>query len=275
MDTNKMVFLYDHARPAIAVDCAVFGLDANVLKLLLIRRSLKPFKGHWALPGGFVRMQETLDGAALRELHEETGLKDVFLEQLYSFGAVDRDPRERVVSVSYYALVKLSDHRARAATDASDAEWFSLDSLPALAFDHGAIVEMARTRLQGKLRYQPVGFELLPRKFTLSDLQGLYEAILGTALDKRNFRKKVLELGLLEPLQETRMNGRHRPAQLFRFNAKKYEALRKRGFNFEPSCSQHEFHRKEMSWPISRISAFFHNCAVNPPTTSSASATAA
>lgn len=228
-----MPISYPHARPAIAVDCAVFGLDEGVLKLLLIRRRLEPFKGGWALPGGFVRVDETLDEAARRELREEAGLKDLFLEQLYSFSAIDRDPRERVISVAHYALVKPSDHRARAATDAMDVRWFALSDLPALAFDHGTIVRTALARLQAKLRYEPIGFELLPHKFTLSELQSLYEAILGVPLDKRNFRKKVLELGLLVSLEETKMTGRHRPAQLFRFDGRRYESLKKRGLNFE------------------------------------------
>jgi 8-oxo-dGTP diphosphatase len=228
-----MAHRYTYSRPAVTVDCVVFGLDEGALKLLLIRRGLKPYKGSWALPGGFVRIEETLDNAARRELREEAGLGDVFLEQLYTFGALDRDPRERVISVAYYALVKLIDHAVKASTDAMDVRWFAAAELPDLAFDHGMIVATALARLQGKLRYQPVGFELLPRKFTLSELQHLYEAIIGTDLDKRNFRKKVLDLGLLIPLDESRMSGRHRPAQLFRFDAKKYESLKKRGFNFE------------------------------------------
>lgn len=228
-----MAYSYEHPRPAVAVDCVVFGLDDGSLKLLLIRRGLKPFKDDWALPGGFVRMAETLDDAARRELSEEAGLKNVFLEQLYTFGEPDRDPRERVISVAYYALVKPSDHDAHSSTDANEARWFEVAHTPRLAFDHSLIVATALARLQGKLRYQPVGFELLPRKFTLSELQHLYEAILGTSLDKRNFRKKVLDLGLLVALDETKMSGRHRPARLFRFDAKRYEALKKRGFNFE------------------------------------------
>jgi 8-oxo-dGTP diphosphatase len=228
-----MAHTYIFPRAALAVDCVVFGLDGGALKLLLIQRGIEPFKGEWALPGGFVRMEESLDDAARRELREEAGLHNVFLEQLYTFGAPDRDPRERVVSVAYYALVKLSDHEAHAATDAAAARWFGVAEIPALAFDHATITAAGLARLQAKLRYQPVGFELLPRKFTLSELQQLYEAILGTNLDKRNFRKKVLDLGLLVPLDETRMTGRHRPAQLFRFDAKKYESLRRRGFNFE------------------------------------------
>jgi 8-oxo-dGTP diphosphatase len=224
---------YQYPRAALTVDCVVFGFDEGELKVLLIQRARAPFKGRWALPGGFVRVAETLDAAARRELAEETGLQNVFLEQLYTFGTVHRDPRERVVSVAYYALVKLSDHQAKAATDAAQAGWFPLSQPPELAFDHADILAMALARLRGKVRYQPIGFELLPPKFTLSELQHLYEAILETRLDKRNFRKKVLGPGLLVPLDETRMAGRHRPAQLFRFDADKYETLKNHGFNFE------------------------------------------
>src|SRR5215472_17532149 len=187
-----MPYTYQYPRAALTVDCVVFGFDGGDLKVLLIQRALEPFKGRWALPGGFVRVDETLDDAARRELAEETGLKNVFLEQLYSFGKVDRDPRERVVSVAYYALVKLQDYRARAATDAANAKWFPVSGLPQLAFDHANILETALARLEGKVRYQPIGFELLPQKFTLSQLQHLYEAVLGAANDKRNFSKKVL-----------------------------------------------------------------------------------
>jgi 8-oxo-dGTP diphosphatase len=228
-----MPHTYQYPRAALTVDCVVFGLDESDLKVLLIERGLEPFKGRWALPGGFVRVDETLDDAARRELAEEAGLTDVFLEQLYTFGELNRDPRERVVSVAYYALVKLSAHRTRAATDAADARWFPVSKVPKLAFDHGEILGTALARLKGKVRYQPIGFELLPPKFTLSQLQHLYEAVLETELDKRNFRKKVLSFGLLVPLNETQMAGRHRPAQLFRFNADKYGKLKKRGFNFE------------------------------------------
>jgi 8-oxo-dGTP diphosphatase len=228
-----MSYTYRYPRPALTVDCVVFGFDEGDLKVLLIERGLEPFKGRWALPGGFVRADETLDAAARRELQEEAGLTNVFLEQLYTFGAADRDPRERVVSVAYYALVKLSEHAAKAATDAANAQWFPVARVPRLAFDHAAILETAVERLKGKVRYQPIGFELLPPKFTLSQLQHLYEAVLGAELDKRNFRKKVLSFGLLAPLKEAQMLGRHRPARLFRFDARKYEKLKKRGFNFE------------------------------------------
>ena len=185
-----MPYTYQYPRAALTVDCVVFGFDESELKVLLIQRALEPFKGKWALPGGFVHVDETLDEAARRELAEEAGLKNVFLEQLYSFGAVNRDPRERVISVTYYALVKLSGHNPEAATDAKKAKWFPVSKLPKLAFDHADMVVMALARLQGKVRYHPIGFELLPEEFTLSQLQHLYEAVLGTELDKRNFRKK-------------------------------------------------------------------------------------
>src|SRR5213078_1661860 len=228
-----MSYTYQYPRAALTVDCVVFGLDDSELKVLLIERALEPFKGKWALPGGFVRVDETLDEAARRELAEEAGLKDVFLEQLYTFGTVNRDPRERVVSVAYYALVKLAAHDTRAATDAADARWFPISKVPKLAFDHADILAIALARLKGKVRYQPIGFELLPPKFTLSQLQHLYEAVLATKLDKRNFRKKALDFGLLVPLNEVFQAGRHRPAQLFKFDTDKYEKLKKRGFNFE------------------------------------------
>jgi 8-oxo-dGTP diphosphatase len=228
-----MPHTYQYPRAALTVDCVVFGLDESELKVLLIQRALEPFKGRWALPGGFVRVDETVDDAARRELVEETGLKNVFLEQLYTFGAINRDPRERVVSVAHFALVKLSDHRARAATDAANAEWFPVSKVLALAFDHADILTIALARLKGKVRYEPIGFELLPPRFTLSQLQHLYEAILEKDLDKRNFRKKVLGFGLLVPLKQMQMTGRHRPAQLFSFDAEKYAKLKKRGFNFE------------------------------------------
>jgi 8-oxo-dGTP diphosphatase len=180
-----------------------------------------------------VRVEETIDEAVRRELSEETGLKDVFLEQLYTFGAIDRDPRERVVSVAYYALVNLSEHPAAGASDASDAAWYPVATPPALAFDHSEILKSALARLRGKVRYEPIGFELLPEKFTLSQLQHLYESVLQTTLDKRNFRKKILLMGLLVPLKDKARTGAHRPAQLFRFDTKKYAALKRRGFNFE------------------------------------------
>lgn len=228
-----MAFTYPHARPALTVDCAVFGLDEEDLKILLIQRDIEPFAGRWALPGGFVRIDESVDQAARRELAEETGLTRVFLEQLYTVGEVDRDPRERVVTVAYYALVRLGDHQVQAATDARNAAWFAVDDLPPLAFDHDAIATMALRRLQGKVRYQPIGFELLPPKFSLTRLQRMYEIILERPLDKRNFRKKVLSLGILQDLDEVEQDVAHRAARLYRFDERSYRQLVKDGFNFE------------------------------------------
>ncbi len=228
-----MPHTYEFPRAALTVDCVVFGFDETDLKVLLIRRGLEPFMGRWALPGGFVRVDEPIEEAARRELSEETGLENVFLEQLYTFGAVDRDPRERVVSVAYYALVKLAVHPAAAATDATDAGWFPVARLPKLAFDHSDILKTALHRLRAKVRYEPIGFELLPERFTLSQLQHLYEVVLQAELDKRNFRKRILGMDLLVALEEHARTGAHRPAQLFRFDARKYAALKKQGFNFE------------------------------------------
>jgi 8-oxo-dGTP diphosphatase len=228
-----MPFTYQHARPAVTVDCVVFGLDDEDLKVLLIQRDIEPFAGRWALPGGFVKMDETLEESALRELREETGLTKVFLEQLYTFGNPGRDPRERVVTVAYYALVKLLDHKVQAATDARNAAWFAVDDLPKLCFDHDEILTTALKRLQGKVRYQPIGFELLPPKFSLTQLQRMYEIILERELDKRNFRKKVLSLDILQELDEVEQDVAHRAARLYRFDERKYRQLVKDGFNFE------------------------------------------
>jgi len=224
---------YQYARAALTVDCVVFGVDEEELKLLLIQRGNAPFQGKWALPGGFVHVDESLEAAAARELQEEAGVTPPFLEQLFTFGAVERDPRERVVSVAYYTLVKLSDHEVRAATDAADAAWFGVNDLPSLAFDHEQIVQTALERLKGKVRYQPIGFELLPHKFTLSQLQRLYEIVLERELDKRNFRKKVLSMDILIETDELERDVAHRAARLYRFDERRYKRLVKSGFNFE------------------------------------------
>ncbi|UQA59642.1 NUDIX hydrolase [Polyangium aurulentum] len=228
-----MSVTYRYPRPALAVDCVVFGLDDEDLKVLLIRRGIEPFQGRWALPGGFVHVDETIDEAARRELQEEAGIERVYLEQLYTFGELERDPRERVVSVAYYALALLSEHAVKADTDAREVAWFGVDDLPRLAFDHDVIVDKAIERLRGKVRYKPIGFELLPRKFTLTQLQRVYEKILDQELDKRNFRKKALATGLLIELDEVEQDVAHRAARLYTFDEKRYRKLEKEGFLFE------------------------------------------
>ncbi|NJB84534.1 8-oxo-dGTP diphosphatase [Lewinella marina] len=217
---------YEHPRPSVTVDVVVFGYDGgHDLKLLLIQRGSDPYQGQWALPGGFVEMDEDLEAGALRELEEETGVKDLFVEQLYTFGKPGRDPRGRVISVAHYALVNLSKHPAAAASDASEVAWFSLDKLPELAFDHAEIIKLATTRLRAKVRYQPIGFELLPEEFTLGELQALYETILGVPeFNKRNFRTRILRTGILEEVGR-QQNVAHRPAILYRFNEATYQQL--------------------------------------------------
>ncbi|MEN0005389.1 MAG: NUDIX domain-containing protein [Bacteroidota bacterium] len=221
-----MPYTYEYPRPALTVDCVIFGFDASSkLKVLLIQRAHAPFEGQWALPGGFVDMDETLEQAALRELEEETGVKDVFIEQLYSFGHPERDPRGRVVSVAYFALINLMAHPVQAASDARTVKWFEIDQIPSLAFDHDRILHMAIARLRSKVRYQPIGFELLPEQFTLSQLQQLYESILGVdQLNKRNFRTKILKMGVLTAVG-IQKGVAHRPAKLYSFDKEKYEKL--------------------------------------------------
>jgi 8-oxo-dGTP diphosphatase len=200
----------------VTVDVVLFTIRDRRLHLLLIRRLAKPFEHRYALPGGFVREDESLDAAASRELGEETGVDKVYLEQLYTFGDPKRDPRGRVVTVAYYALVPYIQV-LRAGTDASDAGWFPITELPALAFDHRKIVEYAHQRIRNKLDYTNVGFELLPDKFTLTELQLVHEAIVGETLDKRNFRRKILQKGIVKPTKEWQRAGR-KPAQLYRFS---------------------------------------------------------
>ena len=230
-----MVFKYEYERPALTVDCVVFGLDpaGEALKVLLVERDVEPFAGEWALPGGFVRQDEPLAEAARRELGEETGIADLFLEQLYTFGDPDRDPRGWTVSVAYYALVSPEGYDVQGASDARSARWFALGEVPALAFDHALILRTALERLKGKVRYAPIGFELLPRKFTLFQLQTLYETILERKLDNRNFRKKILGMGILRELDEWQRGVAHRAARLYRFDERRYRQLTRQGFNFE------------------------------------------
>lgn len=225
--------LSSYPRPAVATDIVVFTIRDDALQVLLIRRGQGPFEGMWALPGGFVREHESLEATARRELEEETGVRDVYLEQLYTFGELDRDPRFRVISVVYYALINSLERDVRGGTDASDARWFPVDDLPQLAFDHGEIVAYAHQRLRYKLEYAPVAFQLLPRRFTLSDLQHVYERIVGRPLDKRNFRRKVQRLGFLRKTNEKRREGAHRPAQLYEFSEEAFEEAAEGGVIFQ------------------------------------------
>jgi 8-oxo-dGTP diphosphatase len=215
---GPMSYTYEYPRPMVTVDTVIFTIQEHDLRVLLIRRGVEPFLGAWAIPGGFVALDESLEDAARRELAEETNVKDVYLEQLYTFGQLERDPRGRVISVAYFALVAAESRELLASTDSQEVAWFSVYRLPELAFDHAAIVNYALTRLRYKLDYTSVGFQLLPKKFTLGELQAMYEAILARKLDKRNFRKKILGMGILQPLEESKMEGPHRPAKLYRFN---------------------------------------------------------
>lgn len=214
----------------VTVDVVIFTIQQGVLKVLLVKRKIAPFIGQFAIPGGFVLEDEDLEQAAVRELREETGVSDVYLEQLYSFGKPDRDPRGRVVTVAYFALIS-ADRKLKAGSDAAEAAWFPMDDLPPLAFDHATILNYALERLRNKLEYTTVGFQLLPEKFTLTELQEVYTAILGKELDKRNFRRKMSVLKILKPLPEYRRGGQ-RPAQLYRFVAARFEKLKDKGILF-------------------------------------------
>jgi len=204
-------------KPSVTVDIVIFTVLERDLKVLLVKRDVVPYRNRWAIPGGFVRMKETLDDAARRELEEETGVSDVYLEQLYTFGDVDRDPRMRVITVAYYALIPSDELQLQASTDVNDVRWFSVYDHPRLAFDHDRIVEYALTRVRNKIMYVPIAFRLLSDTFTLTDLQGIYEVILDSKLDKRNFRKKILSSTLLKSTRQMLTGGAHRPAALYRF----------------------------------------------------------
>jgi len=229
-----MTYSYPHPRPLLTVDAALFGLDEEDLKVLVIKRARPPFENRWALPGGHVDMDESVDEAVRRELREETGLDVAHLEQFHAFGAVHRDPSRRAVTVAYYGLVRLSDFKVKASTDAKEAVWVSMKKLPewALAFDHQEIATVALERLREKVRRQPIGFHLLPTRFTLSHLQRLYQVILDRDLDKRNFRKKVQSLGVLKALDAVQKGVAHRAARLYAFDARKYREASKRGVDF-------------------------------------------
>lgn len=207
----------DYERPSVTVDVVIFALVEDDLQVLLIKRKNNPFAGMWAIPGGFVHMDESLEEAAARELAEETAVTDVYMEQLYTFGTPDRDPRTRVITVAYFALVPYDAIDHAPGDDAAETDWWSMFDLPELAFDHNQILQYALTRLRYKLEYTSVGFRLLPDVFTLSELQQAYETILGESLDKRNFRRKILGSGILEETGKKDRSGEGRPAMLYRY----------------------------------------------------------
>jgi 8-oxo-dGTP diphosphatase len=211
------MYTYDYPRPALTVDIVAFSIQNQQLKVLLIERAEAPFAGTWALPGGFVKIDEDLIDAAERELEEETGIKGAYLEQLYTYGALERDPRGRVISVAYFALIPSNEPIcSEGGSDAVQAQWHPMNQLPHLAFDHQDIVKYALRRLRYKLEYTAVGFELLPETFTLTEIQHTYEIILGEALDKRNFRRRILQAGVIEATSRMR-SGEGRPARLYRY----------------------------------------------------------
>ncbi len=215
---------YDqHDKIFVALDCIIFGFDRSGLKLLLIKRDFEPEKGNWSLMGGFLERDESLDKAADRILHNLTGLKNVYLEQLYGFGEVDRDPVDRTISIAYYALINIREHDKELVEQYS-ARWFPIEDLPDLIFDHEEMVEAAKARLQYKASHQPVGFELLPEKFTLPELQILYEAIYETTLDKRNFRRRILSMDVLVKTDEKQKKYSKKGAYLYRFDEEKYHS---------------------------------------------------
>jgi len=217
----------------LSIDCVIFGFDNKGLEVLLIRRAIDPFRGEWALPGGFVLKDEDIDNAAKRILTDTSGIEDIFMEQFYVFGDIDRYPERRVITIGYYALVSPDKYNLHPGLDTSEVNWFPYDQIKKLPFDHNKIINTALGKLRIRVRRQPIGFELLPQKFTLPKLQLLYESILDTKLDKRNFRKKLLKMNLLSKLEEKEKDNVRRAANLYKFDKKNYKKLINKGFNFD------------------------------------------
>lgn len=224
-------YTYKYPRPSVTTDCVIFGYDGKELKVLLIERGIPPFQGMWAFPGGYLQMDEDAIEGAKRELKEETGLEDAYIEQFRTFSAVNRDPRGRVITIAHLALVKISE--VKGGDDAAKAEWFPLQGLPQLAFDHDMILREALKALKEKIHFEPVGFELLPEKFTMPQLQNLYESILEVQFDRRNFSNKMLHLGILEDTGDRPENAPSRIPTIYRFNKEKYDELKNKGFRLE------------------------------------------
>ena len=258
--TNKtdegLKYCYKYPHPSVTTDCVIFGFDGTKLRVLLVQRGIEPYKGRWAFPGGFMKMDESAEEGALRELQEETGLEGAYIRQFHTFTAPQRDPRERVITIAYYALVRMQE--VKGGDDAADARWFALDEVPQLAFDHDQILRKAEQALRQQIHFEPIGFELLPEEFTIKELQNLYEAILDVRFDRRNFYNKMKRLELLDQIDQTanrtsserrsglvrtipsregeraKFNPSHKKeAFLFRFNKAKYEELKQKGFRLE------------------------------------------
>lgn len=217
----------------LSIDCVVFGFENNRLEVLLVKRKINPEKGSWALPGGFVLKTETLDQAAVRILEETSNVKNIYLEQVHTFSKIDRFPLRRVISVAYFALINPEKHYLKPGTETTDVNWFNINDSLNLPFDHQEILVKSLNLLRQKVRYKPIGFELLPEKFSLTQLQNLYECILGENLDKRNFRKRIMALKMLTQLNDFQKGVSHRAARLYRFNSKAYNDLKNKGFTFQ------------------------------------------
>lgn len=228
---EEMKYCYKYPHPSVTTDCVIFGFDGNQLQVLLIERGIEPFKGKWAFPGGFLNMDETAEEGALRELKEETGLENAYIEQFNTYSDPGRDPRERVITIAHYALVRIQE--VKGGDDAAKAQWFPIDKVPQLAFDHDRILRDAMKKLRERIHFEPIGFELLPEKFTMKDLQVLYESILDVKFDRRNFAKKMLHYELLTQLDETVRPTAKRDALLYSFNKENYELFKKKGFQLE------------------------------------------
>ena len=217
-----MPYTYKYPHPAVTTDCIVFGFDGTGLNILLIKRGIEPYKDCWAFPGGFLNMDETAEEGALRELHEETGIEEIYVEQLQAFTKVDRDPRERVITIAFTAFVRQEDYGyVKGGDDAKEAKWFSINELPPLAFDHDEILKIALERLRNKIRLEPIAFHLLNKTFTMTQVQSIYEAVLEQKYDRRNFHKKMTALGYIIPTGD-KQTANGRPGNLYSFDEEKY-----------------------------------------------------
>jgi 8-oxo-dGTP diphosphatase len=217
----------------ISIDCVIFGFEKQCLEVLLVKRAINPSKGQWALPGGFIKKRELIEHATERILYETTGVKDIYLEEVAIFDKIHRYPKRRVFTIAHFALVSPEFYSLTPGVDTTAVKWFRLNELPRLIFDHKEIIELSLSKLRTRVMYRPIGFELLPEKFTLPQLQKLYEIILGKKLDKRNFRKKLTNMNLLKKLSEKEGGNKTKAAHLYKFDKHNYNRLKEKGFIFE------------------------------------------